>query len=233
MGDFLYGFVLGKVVFGLFRLYFKFLWFLARVAWWLGVFLILSAGAGVAFLMRGGRRPAEDSGKSGQYLPDGTGWRDDESGIVYPVSGTELERCEIHATEAGTYWRRTAVSRLLRGGALLRYRFAALTDPAPGGRPGVAAWYDFPFEARHNITLDHLDPVLAGADQYGLGTSREQATDALKHVQWLLTSRGWKPDGYSADPSNTHWYAARYARPAISWHASLPAAVPAEQGSQP
>ncbi len=139
MGDFIYGFLIGRVIGGIFVLACKIVWFFLRIAWWLSVFLLLWIGAGVVFLFRGGRRAREDAERLGRYLDDGTGWQDEASGDVYPLSG-ERERCEIHAVEAGTYWRRTAISRLLRGGAILRYRFAALTDAGSGRRRGAAAW---------------------------------------------------------------------------------------------
>jgi hypothetical protein len=84
------------------------------------------------------------------------------------------------------YWRRTAISRLLRGGAMQRYRFAALTDPTPAGGHSVAAWCDFPIEARHNITLDHLDPELERprlrGDPHGAGRPPAVRRGRLRRV---------------------------------------------------
>ena len=233
----LFTWLLVKVIGGIMYAVYWVAWQLLRVVWWLTVYLLLSIGAGVAWLARGGRAKEVDAGGFGRYLEGRALWQDDASGTVYPASATDREYCEIHAELNGQYWRRTAIARLLRRGAIWKYRFYAA---ASDGRESVAAWCEFQQEARKNITLDHLDPELtgiaelAGVDQYAMTANREEAFDARKHVEWLLSQRGWEPVGRSADPSNTHWYAARYSRPVISWHAPAATELPAQQsGGQP
>jgi hypothetical protein len=228
MGDFIFGFILGRVIIGLVRLYFKLLWFLLRSAWWLAVFLILSAGAGMALLAKGGRARPDDTAGFGRFLDD-THWQDDATGSVYPAAAAEREYCEIYAADAGTYWRRTAISRLLRMGAIMRYRFDAITEAGPGRARELAASQEFPQEARHNITLDHVDPDLAGSDPYGLDQNRDLAVDALKTVELQLAGRGWEPAGQSQDQANRHWYANRYSRRVISWDTPIATDAPSGQ----
>jgi hypothetical protein len=112
---------------------------------------------------------------------------------------------------AGQYWRRTALSRLVRAGAIWRYRFDAVTD----GTGGPGATHEFPQEARVNLTLDTVDPAQASTDQYGQGRNRDWAVEALMHMDWLLTNRGWHAIGKSKNINNLHWYTTRYERPVI------------------
>jgi hypothetical protein len=203
----------------LYALAFRIAWFLLRTAWWLSAFLILSAGAGAAALARSGRREPDEKANFGRYLENRRFWQEDASGIMYPCSETGHEYCEIHATRAGQYWRRTAISRLMYQDAIRRYRFDAITDLASDGTRRIAASSEFRQEARGNTTLDHVDPKLAGTDPHGLSQNRDLATSALKRMDWILTNCGWEPAGHSADPSNIHWYATRYSRPVISWDA--------------
>jgi len=235
-------FLLVKVIGGILYVFYWLTWQTARVVWWLTIYLLVSAGAGVAWLARGGRAPEVDSSRFGRYLEGRTRWQDDASGTVYPAAAADREYCEIHAELTGQYWRRTAIARLLRRGAIWRYRFYAADGPSDG-RGAIAAWCDFPQEARKNITLDHLDPELsglpelAGVDQYAMAANREEAFAARKHVEWLLSQRGWEPAERSADPSNAHWYADRYSRPVISWRdpvaTELPAPPMADLGTTP
>jgi hypothetical protein len=236
MGDFIFGFIIGRVAIGLFRLYFKLLWFLARVAWYLVMFLLLSIGAGVAWLARGGHGEPVDSGRFGRYVDGDTRWEDQDSGNVYPVAATgNGEYCEVYAEEAGTYWRRTAIARLLRRGTIIRYRFFAVTD----GTRERAAWCDFMHEARAGIRLDELDPALAGTHELtavakdATDSNRDMAVEALKHIEWLLGQRGWAQAGFSDDMGNQHWYAERFSRKAIDWNAPVAAAVTAPAVAAP
>jgi hypothetical protein len=207
------------------------------VAWWLTVYLLLSLGAVVAWLARGRRGRETDTGRFGRYLEDGSGWRDDASGAVY-LLGPDLEFCRVEARETGVDWRRTALSRLLRRGAIIRYQLAAVTDPAPDGRHGIAAWGEFAHEARKNMRLDELDPEDPGAAgrpadvMAAVDANRESALHALDDLERLLSQRGWKlvppPAGRKPHP----WYASRYSRKAILFDSVVPAtastAIPAE-----
>jgi len=211
MGDFIMGYLIGRTI----RLTFRLAGFLFRIAWWLGVFVLLSIGAGAMALIKLGQAKPDETQGFGVYSPDRTVWRDRKTNLSYPVSDTETEYCEVHATQDGQYWRRTAISRLVRMGAIVRYRFNAVIDHPDEGQSNIAATVDFPQEARVNITLDHVDPALAASDPYGLNQNRELATSALDHLDWLLTNRGWQAAGLARDTSNEHWYAKRYSRPLI------------------
>jgi hypothetical protein len=230
MGDFLFGFILGRVIIGLFRLYFKLLWFLARIGWWLIMLLLFSLGAGIGWLARGGHGRPADTGRFGEFTQDSAQWRDDASGTAYPVVSGQYETCEVQAEEAGTYWRSTAISRMLRQGAIMRYRFVAVID----GTGERAAWCEFPHEARKNIRLDELNPAYAGAPELiGAGAAateanRDRVMEARGVMKSLLAARGWEQeDDETTNPSRPHWYADRYTRPVISWNAPGPVAAPA------
>jgi hypothetical protein len=212
MGDFLYGKMLGYVIFGVPILVFKITRFTLRIVWWLGLWVILSVGAGLMSMTRAGKSGPDETAGFGGYSEDGKLWRDKASGQLFPYSQTESEYCEIQANLDGQYWRRTALSRLVRSGAIWRYRFDAVTD----GIAEVAATHEFPHEARVNLNLDTVDPAHASTDQYNQARNRDWALEALAHMDWLLTNRGWRAAGRSADPSNQHWYANRYERPVIS-----------------
>jgi hypothetical protein len=152
-------------------------------------------------------RPREDhTAGFGEYSQDRTQWRDLASGETYPVSQTAEEYCHVRAVEAGTYWRRTAIARLLKQGAMLRYRFDAVREDGT-----IEASRDFPIEARRNITLDHLDPAVASTDPYDLARNRDMATEALNDLTYLLENKGWQRSGREHD----HWYANVYERPVI------------------
>jgi hypothetical protein len=211
MGDFIMGYLIGGTI----KLTFRLARFLFRIAWWLGVFVLLSVGAGAMALVRLAQPKPDETEGFGVYSSDRTVWRDRKTNQSYACSDTDTEYCEVYATQDGQYWRRTAISRLLRMGAMVRYRFNAVIENPDDGQPKVAATVDFPQEARVNITLDHVDPALAASDPYGLNQNREQATSALDHLNWLLTNRGWKAMGLSSNTSNDHWYAKRYSRPLI------------------
>ena len=138
-----------------------------------------------------------------------------------PEFGPDREYCQVEAREAGTDWRRTALSRLLRRGAILRYKFAAVTDPAANGRRGIAAWCEFSHEARKNMRLDELDPEgpgvpgLSADARAAVGANLNDALDALKHLDWLLSQRGWETDKPAPGQARRPWYATRYSRRAI------------------
>lgn len=203
------GALIGEILTGVFKV----VWFFTRIAWWLLVFLVLSLGAGVASLARRGRDEPEIEG-SGKYSEDRTQWFDERSGKWYPCSQTKLEYCTVQAMEQGMYWRMTALSRLLRGGAMKRTIFLAIHD----GNSDIVVASEFPEEARLNITLDHLDPALAATDQYGLSNNRDRARDALRELETILTAKGWKStDRHQED----HWYARIYERPVIEWNKTI------------
>jgi hypothetical protein len=122
----------------------------------------------------------------------------------------------VYAIEQGFFWKSTALSRLFRRGAITKCDFVARND-ATGQ---IAAERKFPQEARHNITIDHLDPAYAAVDQYGLGTNREWAQNALQELESILTVKGWDNTG---DGRSDHWYADVYKRHVIQWNAPLAA----------
>lgn len=227
MGDFLYGYVLGRVIFGIPVLVFKIMRFMLRIAWWLGLWVVLSIAAGLIAIARRGQDGSAETEGLGHFSEDEKLWQDEASGQVFRCSETDREHCELTATVAGQYWRSTALSRLMRRGAIWRYRFDAVTEAADGSVL-VAATHEFPQEARVKLTLDHVDPAQASTDPYGLEQNREWALDALTHMDWLLTSRGWHAAGRTQDPSNQHWYCSRYERPVIFW--AEPVAAKAAQG---
>lgn len=55
MGDFLYGKLLGYVIVGVPILVFKIMRFALRIVWWLGLWAILSVGAGLMSITRAGK----------------------------------------------------------------------------------------------------------------------------------------------------------------------------------
>lgn len=210
-GSILEGILIGVVLLGIFKLF----WFFARIAFWLILFLLLCLGAGFMALTRIGRQEPELVG-DGEYSNDRTRWLDRASGTAYPVSATEHETCTVQALESGTFWRRTTLSQLMRGGAICRYKLLAVHDTTG---ETVAEWV-FPQEARHNITLDHLDPAYAAMDRYGLGDNRGQMLNALQALEAVLAARGWE----SADSRREeHWYSRVYARPVIQWQTPVDA----------
>lgn len=213
MGDFIMGYIIG----GTLKLIFRLTRFLLRIAWWLTIFVVLSLGAGVLTLAKAGQTKTEEGADFGDYSEDREIWKTRKTGLTYPCSSTDIEYCDVQATVAGQYWRRTAISRLMRMGAIWRYRFDAVVDKSAEDVASIAATVQFPQEAKVNITLDHLDPAAAASDPYGLGQNREQAIAALDHLDWVLTNRGWTLTEPSENEANAHWYARRYSRPVILW----------------
>jgi hypothetical protein len=213
--SFIGGFLIGVVLLGILR----FMWFFVRSAWWLLVFLVLCLGSGIMALTKiNGAEPEIDG--AGEYSEDRSRWLDHASGRWYQVSPTDEETCTIQSIENGFFWKSTALSRLLRGGAITRCKFLAVDDAT--GR--VVAEWQFPQEARHDITLDHLDPAYAALDQYGLSPNRDRAQDALKKLDSLLAVKGWKNIGYHRQD---HWFADVYRRHMIQWNTPLDAATAA------
>lgn len=228
--------VLVKVFSGLIYVGIKITWFMTRIAWWLTMYLLFSLGAGVAWLARGGHGKPTAGGGSGRFLEGGSGWQDAESGTVYPVSGTEFEYCVIDAELAGQYWRRTAIARLLRRGAIAKYKFYAVSETT-GTWPRAGAWCEFEHEARKNLALDDLDKKQAlgsglSADaKDAMKFNQAVAYGALEHVGVLLSRCGWEPVDYPRGAEKEHWYADRYRRKVISWDAPIAAEPPAAQVS--
>lgn len=184
--DDLFDFLIVKMVGGLLTLAFRITWFFARIAWWLTIYVLLSLGAGVAWLARGRRGREVDTGRFGSFAEGDASWQDAESGTIYPANAAELEFCDVHAEMGGQYWRQTAIARLLRQGAIVRYKLSAISTD---GQQQVAAWCEFPQEARKNITLDHLDPEMAGipelqgVDKNAMAVKRESMGEAIKHLE--------------------------------------------------
>jgi hypothetical protein len=222
--------LLVKAISGILYVAYLLAWHLFRVAWWLSLYLLLSLGSGVIWLARGGRGRPADTGRFGRYLQDRQLWQDAASGTAYPVSAAGCEYCEVIAELSGQYWRRTMLNRLLRRGALWRYKLSAVV--IGGGPETVAAWCEFPSEAWKRVTLDDLalagGPV-PGIDPDALNYNRAEAQAALDHLEVLLDGRGWKrcedPSGQPPDP----WYAIRFSRSAIAWDAPVAAPTPSGQ----
>ncbi|MCW2912255.1 MAG: hypothetical protein JWN52_323 [Actinomycetia bacterium] len=219
MGEFL-----GWVIGGILVLAARITWFFLRAIWWIGLFLICSLLAGVAALTRTGRPEPDETVGFGEYSEDCQRWQDQASGQWFPVSPTDVENCEVKVEMGGFAWRRMAIARLTGAGAIVRYTFFAVSEDASSGVPEIVSSVEFLHEARHNITIDNLDPALASVDQYNLAWNRDMATEALTHLEWLLAKRGWEPDGRS-----DQWYARRYRRPLILWNEPLVAVTNPEE----
>lgn len=217
----------GEAIGGFLTLGFRIIWFFTRIIWWLGIFLISSVVVGIAALVKMAGPKPELSAGFGSYTGDGSLWQDKKSGQTYPVLRDHLETCEVQAKMGGLAWQRNAISRLVKRGAIFRYQFSAVSQAAPGSAPKAIASQEFLNEARHNITIDHLDPVQASSDLYGLEDNRREAVAAIDHLDWLLTNRGWE----RTDQLAGHWYARIYSRPTILWDQPI-AIAHAEQAEQ-
>jgi len=188
---------------------FKLVWRLFWTIWWLGVFLVLSVGAGIVLLVR---RDKSDPHEVfwGHYSDDGEQWWDDKSQVWHPL-GEYRESCEVSAFAKGTYWRKTALFRLVKRGMLIRYHFMALR-----GNGRTAMMVDFPQEARRNVTLDTVDPAMSSMPSGGfdLSHNRDWAVDGLDFMEWLLTEKqGWTRDkNAEANLDFPHWYSRVYTR---------------------
>jgi hypothetical protein len=226
MSSFEEGYRQGEKIGGVIFIGFRILWFFARIAWWLSVLLVVSLIAGVTALVRSGRPRPDASAGFGHFTDDRVSWQDEKSGVRYPVRDGEPDTCQVEAIQGGMHWQRTALSRLVRRGAVVRYKFAAVSGGilggADAGAPGIVASEEFLNEARRDITLEHLDPALAATDQYGLQDNREEVVSALDHLDWILTSRGWE----RAKELAGHWYARTYTRPKILWDEPVSVADP-------
>jgi hypothetical protein len=214
-----------KILGNIFTLAFRIAWFFFRIAWWLSIFLVCSMIAGIAALVRHGRPDPDEPEGFGSYSEDRSQWQDHRSGQRYPVRQQDHETCEVQAAMGGLAWRRNALSRLVKRGAIFNYTFSAISNGSPDASPETVASARFLNEARHNITLDHLDPAEAQSDPYNLGDNRAEAEHALEHLDWLLANRGWSWN----HELNDHWYGRIYERPIILWDQpiatdSLPAA---------
>ena len=201
----------------------KLAWFLTRTAFYLALFLILSAVAGVTALIRS--RTRDELAGTGEYTRDGLYWRDQASGQLYHVHATQTEHCEVHGAARGPDLRRTTQSRLMRNPALFYCQFDAITD----GTGQAAGSARFSRHARRGIHhLDDLDPDTTGQETTDMTESLVWAGDyqtaaaALEQLDSNLRARGWeqRPDGgYGA-----HWYSRRYQRPVILWDQPVQAA---------
>jgi hypothetical protein len=210
----------GEKLGGIIFIFLRIIWFFVRIAWWMTIFVVLSVGAGFVGLVRLCGSKADDTAGFGRFSDDGQLWLDEGAGQQYPCSTSESQCCEVEADQCGPHWRRTAVSRLFRRGAIVRYKFYASSVAAAGAEPPVIAEEEFLQEARHNITLDHLDPAMATEDHYGLRSNRDQATDALNVLELVLNRRGWKRVE-DETAHGQHWYSRIYERPVIRWDQPL------------
>ena len=199
----------------------KLAWFLTRTAFYLTLFLILSAATGATALIR--RRRRDDPMSAGEYTGDGQYWRDRPSGQLYHVHATQTEHCEVHGAVRGQDLRRTTLSRLMRNPALLCCHFDAVTDSTEQ----VAGSARFTRHARRGIRdLDDLDPQTAGQETTDWTESlvwagdHESAGAALEQLNCVLRARGWEQD----DGYGDHWYSRRYERPVILWDQPVQAA---------
>lgn len=206
----------GEKIGGVIFIGFRILWFFIRVTWWLGQFVIFSLVAGGVYLVRIGR-PAQDQTEGfGQFSPDRTRWQDAHSGRWYSVTSEPQEHCVVETAMGGLAYRRNAISRLVRRGAIIRHKFSVVSD---GGDavPNPVASTDFIQEMRHNITLDNLDPEREDIERYDLHNNYAEAKDALDQLDWVLSQRGWRDTG----DRRGHWYARVYER-AILWDSPVP-----------
>lgn len=207
----------GEKIGGAIFIGFRILWFFIRVTWWLGQFLIFSLVAGIAALVRMGRAGPDETEGFGHYAPDHTRWQDSHNGRWYPVATHPQEQCVVEAAMGALHYQRNALSRLVRRGAIFYHTFSAVTDGGEDAVLNPAVSVDFIQEMRHNITLDNLDPEGDDIARYDLGANYAEAKNALDHVDWLLTQRGWRDTGQRLG----HWYARIYER-AILWNSPLP-----------
>ncbi|MGH3185697.1 MAG: hypothetical protein ACRDPY_00665 [Streptosporangiaceae bacterium] len=219
MSSFQEGRAQGEKLGGMIFIFFRIAWFFLRIAWWLSQFLIFSLFAGIFALVKLGRPKPDITTGFGHFSEDGTRWQDQHTGQWYPISEEIREHCVIEASMGGLAWRRNALSRLVKRGAIYRYTFAAVSDANAGRAVEPFDQEEFLNEARHNITLDHLDPEYAANDPYNLSQNRDEAVSALDHLEGLLTNRGWERED---DPSPSHWYARKYGR-RICWDEPIPA----------
>jgi hypothetical protein len=223
MSSFQEGRAQGERLGGIIFIFFRIAWFFFRIAWWLGQFLIFSLFAGMVALVKLGRADPDIATGFGHFSEDGAQWQDQHTGQWYPVSKETQEHCVVEAKMGGLALRRNALSRLVKRGAIFRYTFAAVSD-GTGSAAEPFAKEEFLNEARHNITLDHLDPEATASDSYDLGQNRDEAVSALEHLEWLLTNRGWERED---DPAPSHWYARKYSR-RIRWDQPIPAEAPTD-----
>jgi len=221
MASFQEGRAQGEKLGGIIFIFFRIAWYFLRIAWWLGQFLIFSLFAGVVALIKLGRASRDITMGFGTFSEDGIRWQDRHSGQWYPVSKDVQEHCVVEATMGGLAWRRNALSRLVKRGAIFRYTVAAGSDGSASSSAEPFAQEGFLNEARHNITRDDLDPEYAANDQYDLGQNRDEAVSSLEHLEWLLTNRGWERE---KGPSPKPWYARKYCR-RICWDQPIPAEV--------
>jgi hypothetical protein len=206
----------GEKIGGVIFIGFRILWFFIRVTWWLGQFLIFSLVAGAVSLVRLGRPAADQTEGFGQYSPDRTRWQDARSGRSYPLASEPREHCVVQAATGSLAYRRNAISRLVRRGAIFRHTFSAVNDSSDVV-PNLAASADFIQEMRHNITLDNLDPEGEDIARYDLHDNYAEAKNALDQLDWVLTQRGWRDTG----DRRGHWYARVYER-SILWDSPMP-----------
>ena len=203
----------GGVIFTGFRIP----WFFIRVTWRLGQFLIFSLVAGIAGLVRIGRPGPGETGGSGRYAPDRTRWQDAQNGRWYPVASHPQEQCVAEAAMGALRYQRNALSRLVRRGAIFHHAFPAVTDGGEDAAPDPAVSADFIQEMRHDITLGNLDPEGDDIARYDLHANYAEAKNALDHIDWVLTQRGWRDTGERLG----HWYARIYER-AILLNSPMP-----------
>jgi hypothetical protein len=199
----------------------KLAWFLTRIAWYLTVFLVLSLGSGLLALTR--KHGQDENAGAGEYADNGRYWRDSTSGTLYPIHATQTEQCEVHATDRGVDWRKSALSRLMRSPAIISCQFDAVADTTEH----VTGSARFSRHARHGIAaVDDLDPADTEPETAHMNESqvwagdRQQAATALDHLDAILTACGWQ----ATAQSDAHWYSRRYQRPVILWDQPLPAA---------
>jgi len=219
MSSFQEGRAQGEKLGGIIFIFFRIAWFFLRIAWWLGQFLIFSLFAGIIALVKLGRASPDIAMGFGNFSEDAMRWQDRHTGQWYPVSKDVQERCVVEATMGGLDWRRNALSRLVKRGAIFRYTLAAVSDGSASSSAEPFVQEEFLNEARHNITLDDLDPEYAASDRYDLSQNRDEAVRALEHLEWLLTNKGWEQE---KDPSPRPWYARKYCR-RICWDQPIPA----------
>ena len=141
-------------------------WFLTRTAFYLTLFLILSAIVGVTALILGQGR--DELGGAVVDTGDGLYWRDRTSGQLHHVGATQNEYCAVQDAERGLELRGTTLSRLTRSPALFYCQFDA-SPTAPVRSQGSLASPGTPGAGIHHV--DDLDPQTAGPETTGMTES--------------------------------------------------------------
>lgn len=158
----------------------------------------------------------DDFSRPGEYSNDGLYWLDQKTGTLYHVHATQIEECEIRATDLGLRLRGSMLSRLARAPAIVVWRFDAVTE----GAAQVAGSVSFCRHARRGVHhLDDLDPQTAAPETTDKNEppvwagDHQRAAAAFARLEEHLRAHSWQQHRQSG----AHWYSRRYRRPVILW----------------